>query len=91
MRDDNRSKSVQTHKVGVPQGTLLGSTSLLLHLNNLKTIYDDEKYVGDTISWESCNRSGSNSSMQTATNQAVKRTKKNYMELNTDKTKEMNI
>ncbi len=71
-------------KAGVLQGTLRGSTSFLLHINDLKTICDDERYVDDTTS-------GSDSSMQTAAYQAVEWMNKNNTELNTEKTKEMSI
>ncbi len=57
----------------------------------MKTICNDEKYVDDSTLWESCNRSGSDSNMQTAADQADEWTNKNNMELNTDKTKGMSI
>ncbi len=53
-------------KARVPQDTFLGSTSFVLHVNDLKTICDDERYVDDTTLWELCNKSGSDSNMQTS-------------------------
>ncbi len=42
-----------------------------IFVNDLKTICDVEIYVDDTILWESCNRSGNDSNIQTAADQAV--------------------
>ncbi len=67
-----------------PQGTLLGS-------NDLKTICDDQIYVDDTTLWEFCNRSGDNSNMHTDADQSVKWTRKNNVQINTDKIKGMRI
>ena len=78
-------------KAGVPQGTLLGPTSFLLHINDLKIICPAIKYVDDSSIWEVCNRSGNNSRIQTAGNQASTWTDQNNMQLNTDKTKEMRV
>ncbi len=78
-------------KARVLQGILLGSTSFLLHINDLKTICDDEKSVDDTTLWESCNRSGSDSYMQTVADQEIEWMNKTNMELNTDKTKGISI
>jgi len=78
-------------KAGVPQGTLLGTTGFLLHINDLKTLCHHIKYVDDSTIWESCNRTGHDSVIQTAADQASEWTNKNLMQTNTDKTKEMCI
>ncbi len=78
-------------KVGVPQGPLLGPVAFLLHINNLQTVCPTVKYVDDSSIWDVCNRSGSNSQIQTARNQATTWTKTNKVQLNTDKTKEMRV
>ncbi len=78
-------------KTGAPQGTLLGPVAFLLHINDLQIVCPTVKYVDDSSIWEVCNRSGSNSQIQTAGNQATTWTKTNNMQLNTDKTKEMRV
>ncbi len=65
--------------------------AFLLHINDLQTVCPTVKYVDDSSIWEVCNRSGSNSQIQTAGNQATSWTKSNNMQLNTDKTKEMRV
>ena len=76
---------------GVPQGTLTGPTSFLLHINDLQTACAHVKYVDDTSLWESCNISGSDSKLQQAADQVNVWTSRNKMQLNTGKTKEMTI
>jgi len=78
-------------KAGVPQGTLLGPICFLIHINDLKTVVHDIKYVDDSSLWEKCQRSGKDSQLQEATNQALEWTDKNNMMINTDKTKYMEI
>ena len=88
----NNIKSDWSHlKAGVPQGTLLGPVSFLVHINDLKTTCNTVKYVDDTTIWEACHHTGADSIIQKASDQAAKWTDKNNMQLNTDKTKEMNI
>ncbi len=69
----------------------MGPPCFLVHINDLKSICDDEKYVDDTSVWEICDKCGENSNIQTVADQAVKWCTKNNMQLNTDKTKEMRI
>ena len=76
---------------GVPQGTLLGPSTFLLHINDLKTDCHSVKYVDDTTVWEVCNKKGGNSKIQTAANQIFKWCEDNNMKINTDKTKELLI
>ena len=76
---------------GVPQGTLLGPSAFLLHINDLKTDCHSVKYVDDTTIWEVCNKHGGNSKIQDAANQTFTWCQNNNMRLNTDKTKEMLI
>ena len=78
-------------KAGVPQGTLLGPIAFLIHINDLKTGVHDMKYVDDTSLWEVCDRTGYNSKLQEAADQASKWTDENNMALNVDKTKYMSI
>ena len=49
---------------GVPQGTLLGPSTFLLHINDLKTDCHSIKYVDDTTIWEACNKNGDDSHIQ---------------------------
>ncbi len=72
---------------GVPQGQLMRPQCLLVHIDDLKTIYDNEKYVNDTSVAEACDRCGENSNIQRAANKAVKWYTENNMQLNTDKQK----
>ena len=76
---------------GVPQGTLLGPTGFLVHINDLQTVCNTCKYVDDSSVWEVCEYGGRDSNLQIATDQAVEWAKKNNMKLNSDKTKEMLI
>ena len=74
---------------GVPQGTLLGPSTFLLHINDLQTDCHSVKYVDDTTIWESCDRKGVLSQLQTAANQTISWCNDNNMKINTHKTKEM--
>ena len=76
---------------GVPQGTLLGPATFLLHINDLKTDCRSVKYVDDTTIWEACDKKRLNSKIQITANQACTWCQKNNMKINTDKTKEMII
>jgi hypothetical protein len=76
---------------GVPQGTLLGPVTFLLHINNLNTVCNAVKYVDDTTIWESCSIDLSNSKIQEASNQVSSWCLSNNMKINVDKTKEMRI
>jgi hypothetical protein len=76
---------------GVPQGTLLGPSTFLLHINDLQTECHAVKYVDDTTIWETCDKRGQNSRIQNAANQTYEWCQSNNMKINTDKTKEMLI
>ena len=76
---------------GVPQGTLLGPSTFLLHINDLKTECNSIKYVDDTTIWESCDKNGNNSKIQNAANQTYEWCQSNNMKINIDKTKEILI
>ena len=78
-------------KAGVPQGTLTGPPGFLVHINDLKTVCKMVKYVDDSTIWEVCDRTGEDSMLPVAANQAEKWTDKNLMQINTDKTKELVI
>ncbi len=43
----------------------MGQPCLLVHINDLKTICDDEIYVDDTSVWEACDKCGENSNIET--------------------------
>ena len=76
---------------GVPQGTLLGPVTFLLHINDLKTVCNSVKYVDDTTIWESCSANTSNSKIQEAANEVTSWCQINNMKINVEKTKEMKI
>ena len=78
-------------RAGVPQGTLLGPTSFLLHINDLQTICKATKYVDDASIWEECNYNGKDSKLQMAADQASEWSLNNNMLINTEKTKELII
>ncbi len=81
----------RTINAGVPQGTLLGPPCFLLHINDLQTCCNMCKYVDDSSLWEVCDRSGSDSKIQQAANEAIQWSNDNNMQLNYDKTHEMII
>ncbi len=58
----------------------MGPPCFLVHINALKSICYDEKYVDDTSVWETCDRCGENSNIQTAVDQAVKWYTENNMQ-----------
>ncbi len=62
-----------------------------MHINDLQTVCPTVKYVDDSSIWEVCNRSESNSQIQTAGNEATTWTKSNNMQWNTDETREMRV
>jgi hypothetical protein len=76
-------------KAGVPQGTLLGPVTFLLHINDLSTQCTSVKYVDDTTLWEACDPAGTSSKLQNAADQVELWCNINKMKLNTDKTKEL--
>ena len=78
-------------RAGVPQGTLVGPISFLLHINHLQTVVSHVKYVDDSSLWEVCGADGGNSLIQVATDQAVEWSARNLMTINAEKTKEMMI
>ncbi len=41
-------------KTGVPLGTLVGSTTFLVHINDFRRDYDMAKYVDDATVWGRC-------------------------------------
>jgi hypothetical protein len=87
----NQFSEWENVNAGVPQGTLLGPSAFLLHINNFKTVCNSVKYVDDTTIWESCRRDGGDSKLQYAANQSIGWCTTNNMKINTDKTKEMLI
>ena len=79
-------------KAGVPQGTLVGPISFLLHISDLQTVVNHVKYVDDSSLWEVCGTDGSvDSVIQVATDQALEWSARNLMAINAEKTKEMMI
>jgi hypothetical protein len=81
----------ETINGGVPQGTLLGPVTFLIHINDLSTSCESIKYVDDTTIWEACSLSNSTSKIQLAANQVSSWCMNNNMKINVDKTKEMII
>ncbi len=83
-----KSDWAQTN-AGVPQGTLLGPTCFLLHINDLRPLCSTVKYVDDSTEWEACSTSGNNSQLQLSADQTAEWSRRNHMQLNCDKTKEI--
>ena len=88
---NNVTSNFKTLNGGVPQGTLLGPVTFLIHINDLRTTSKYVKYVDDTSIWEACNIIGSDSKLQASANEVVSWCHTNKMLLNTDKTKTMSI
>ncbi len=74
---------------GVPQGTLLGPTCFLLHVNDLRPSCPTIKYVDDSTVWEACSGSAGESCIQSCAEEIVEWSRRNRMLINCDKTKEM--
>ena len=75
----------------MPQGTLLGPVTFLVHNNDFQTDCAAVKYVDDATIWESCAYTGADSQMQQAGDQTTEWSEENNMLINTEKTKEMVI
>ncbi len=66
------------------------SNHFLININDLQTVVNGVKYVDDSSLWEAYHKSGSDSHLQEAADQASAWTVKT-MQANTDKTKYMEI
>jgi hypothetical protein len=87
----NNSVSKETYvKAGIPQGTLLGPVTFLIHINDLQPGLDTVKFVDDTTLWEACDIQDAGH-LQQAADKVLEWTDANKMQLNVDKTKEMVI
>ena len=76
-------------KAGVPQGTLVGPISFLLHISDLQIVVNHVKYyVDDSSLWEVCGADGGDSVIQVAIDQALEWSASNLMTINAEKTKE---
>ena len=89
VKINNEVSTLLNMKWGVPQGTLLGPVTFLLHINDLNTVCNSVKYVDDTTIWEACSPDLSNSKIQIASNQVSSWCENNNMKINVEKTKEM--
>jgi len=75
---------------GMPQGTWLGLYVFLVLINDLEAAISLLKFVDDVTATEVLSREET-SSMQSVVNNVIDWSKQNYMNINTDKTKEMLI
>ena len=91
VKINNHTSTWGSPNAGVPQGTLLGPTAFIWHINCLQTMCPSVKFVDDTTFWEHCDRKGVNTKLQLATNQVLEWARANDMEINKDKTKLMEI
>ena len=74
---------------GMPQGSLLGPVSFIIHIDDLQPLCDVLKYVDDTTLTEIIGPKSSASAMQCFLEQLLTWSNNNNMQINGSKTKEM--
>jgi hypothetical protein len=73
----------------MPQGTWLGPYVFLVLIDDLHKILDKFKFVDDVTMVEIIDQTAASSQMQTATNQLAAWSERNFLNVNTRKTKAM--